>query len=137
MVIAVVLLLAGAIILAFGGQISAFGWVGIGGGLLILLSYALLYTVVARRGAEQAVENSGPKIMDFSDEGVHIQTKDRETNIRWTAYSEVTETQEMYVLSHGKRFFTFVPKRAFCSSSDEEAFRVLAERHIASKSSPV
>jgi hypothetical protein len=49
----------------------------------------------------------------------------------------MTETQEMYVLSHGKRTFTFVPKRAFRSSSDEEAFRVLAERHIASKSSPV
>jgi len=77
MVIAVVLLLAGAIILAFGGQISAFGWVGIGGGLLILLSGLPCSKPSRSRGAEQAVRKLRTQIMDFSDEGVHIQTKDR------------------------------------------------------------
>jgi hypothetical protein len=132
--LSVVLLLAGAILLTFGGRSSAVGWVGIGAGSLILLLYIWLYTVVARRGAEHAVKDAGPRIMDFSPEGIRIRTKDRDTTIRWTAYSEVTETQDMYVLSHGRRSFTFVPKRAFRSTSDETAFRELAESHIHSDS---
>lgn len=71
--------------------------------------------------------------MEFTDDYVHIRTRDTDVTGRWGTYSKALEMPQMYLLRHRtrKNLYTFVPKRTFRSSSDERAFRSLVAALIA------
>jgi YcxB-like protein len=130
--------IGGAIFLSIGGSTNnVIGWVGISFGFISFVFWGLLYYAFAGRSGSAMAAN-GPKALEMNGEGVRIHTRDSDITHRWSAYSEIIEIDEMFLLRLGKRnTYTFVPKRAFRSSSDELKFRVLTEQHIASRNGGV
>lgn len=68
----------------------------------------------------------------FSDEGIAVKTDQIDSKLAWSLYTKVVEGANQYLLVYGKelRTITIVPKRAFTSQAQEEAFRNLVKRHI-------
>jgi YcxB-like protein len=128
LVLAIVALGAGLI--ALSGAQAIVGWIAVGFATLVSLMYASLCYIAPGRLWKRMAANRGPKTLDFSDDGVHVHTRDSDSVIRWPAYSESIEKEAVYLLRRDKRgAYTIVPKRAFRSSSEEWTFRSIAERH--------
>jgi hypothetical protein len=75
-------------------------------------------------------------LLTFSEEGVACKTSQIDSKLAWSLYTGALENEEMYVLLYGTgtNMITAVPKRAFRSRMQEEAFRDLLKRHIGSTS---
>lgn len=132
------LVIGGAIFLSIGGSTgTVIGWVGISFGFLSFVFWGLLYYISPGRSWRTMAAN-GPKTLEINDEGVQIHTGDSDITHRWSAYSELIEIDEMFLLRLGTRnTYTFVPKRAFRSPSDEVTFRSLSGQGITSHNQDV
>jgi hypothetical protein len=76
--------------------------------------------------------------LTFADEGVAAKTKDVDSKVSWSLYTEAIETERCYVLVYGKdvRMMTAIPKRAFAGGGREQAFRALLSSHLRGKLKP-
>jgi hypothetical protein len=97
---------------------------------------AVIRWAVARgpaRAWDKVLSDAGPRMITFTDDGVHVVSRMTTALNRWEGYSETLEKNGMYLLrlARVKTFaaYVFVPKRAFPSSDDEQAFRRLAATH--------
>jgi hypothetical protein len=68
--------------------------------------------------------------LQFSDEGILFRTRQIDSRLEWSLYEKAWENAQLFVLQHGKRNFTTIPKRAFASREDEAAFREMVQRHL-------
>lgn len=126
----------GLVLLLLGGSVNAvIGWIFIGFSLWMFAFHGLLYYFAPRLSWRNSAAD-GTRALEFTDDGVHVRTRNSDATNRWSMYSKTLEMPQMYLLRHGTRkgTYTYVPKRAFRSPSDELTFRALAERHIASDS---
>ena len=98
----------------------------------IPLFFVLVIALILMRGADKNTAN-GPIHMDFSEENVHVNTNLADAVYQWTNFSNLLESDDLFLV-----FFTvnqkvtyIVPKRAFESPEQIEAFRsLLAEKKI-------
>lgn len=129
----VVVFLFGLVLVLHGGSgyvIAGGIWMGFW--LSILVIGGVRYYQAPRLAWKHSAA-VGPRVMEFTDEYIHVRTNNTDGTIRWNTYSKALEMPQMYMLRHGtrKNMYTYVPKRAFRSPSDERAFRSLAAAHIA------
>lgn len=68
--------------------------------------------------------------LTFSPENIHFQTASLDSTIQWTHYHDFIESPNLFLLLYGRGLFTLVPKRAFPSSQQLEAFRALIQEKI-------
>jgi YcxB-like protein len=135
LIVSFILLLIGAVLIT--ALVSDFP-VGAAIALTLLVEAALLYNVLVR--APQQFFRGDGKFRDkyemtFSDEGLSIKTRQIDSKLAWSLYTKVLEAPNFYLLVYGKeiRMMTMVPKRAFRSQLQENAFRELVARHIATR----
>jgi hypothetical protein len=128
-VIAVLLAAAGAYLLRSPSSHS-FGVfaVGASGAILVLLlaAFVIVPTLAFRLEPKYRDEYS----LVFSQEGIHFRTVHIDSQLRWSLYSRVLVDAHSYLLYHGSRTFTVVPKRVFQSTEQRKAFEDLLGRRV-------
>jgi len=133
MVTVLIIVVVALVLILLGGRQNVIaGGILLGISLFTLVMLGLLYFLVVPRQTWNTSETDGPKVMEFTDEGVHSRTSNTHATYRWSTYSKALEMPQMYLLRHGNRknLYTYVPKRSFRSSSDESTFRGLAAAHL-------
>jgi len=68
--------------------------------------------------------------LTFSPEGIHFRTDNVDSQLQWSLYTRALVAAHSYVLYHGSRSFTVVPKRVFQSAQQREAFEQLLARNV-------
>jgi hypothetical protein len=76
-----------------------------------------------------------PKFRDdysltFSPEGIHFRTAHIDSKLEWSLYSRALIDADSYILYYGARQFTVIPKRAFQSVEQQQAFDQLLSEHV-------
>jgi hypothetical protein len=66
----------------------------------------------------------------FADDGVTVSFSDGQSQVKWTFYEMLTESNGLYLLRHQKGVANVIPRRAFDSGEEEGRFRQLAQRHL-------
>lgn len=64
----------------------------------------------------------------FHEEGVHARTGTMDLQRSWAAYSTAIESERLFLLVYGQWLFATLPKRAFSTEEEIQAFRQLLER---------
>ena len=67
---------------------------------------------------------------DVGEEGIHLVTPDVDSQVKWTSFIRVLESDRIFMLFHAQWIFNVIPKNAFGPSEMME-FRELAHRKIA------
>ena len=95
--------------------------------LLVALFYYTL-DVLPRRSFRGDRKFRDPVTFTFTDDHIFVRTRLVESRMDWRLYSAVLEGRDCYVLVYGRdvRLLTPLPKRAFKSREQEQAFRALA-----------
>lgn len=68
--------------------------------------------------------------LTFTPENIHFKTLSFDSVIQWTHYERVLESPTLFLLMYGKGHYTVIPKRAFDSDNDTNAFRALLARMV-------
>ena len=96
--------------------------------LLALVAYALLLlpTLIYR---------SQPKLKSeyrliFSDDGIGFKTDEIDSMLKWSIYHSWLRDDEFYIMYHGKRDLSVVPRRVLTSQDNDERFSNLLKRKI-------
>jgi YcxB-like protein len=99
-----------------------------GGAYLLLLLLLNLITVPLVRWRLDT-DRGQPHRVGVSEENLQLQTASANIALSWPAVSEVTETGRCYVVRwRGRGTIAMIPKWAFASPGDEDAFRELVSR---------
>ena len=64
-------------------------------------------------------------MLDLKDEGLYGTSAIGEGTAKWSAFSKLRETPNLFMLYMGARMFRVIPKRAFSPSQLEEARALL------------
>lgn len=127
---------AGAVFIAAGVSLlpllyADFGWLP----TLLIAVITLLLTGVQvgytepRKRFHKDPRAGGDQTFVFADDAVYYRGADAESRVGWEFFTRVVETDELYLLEHNQNgMFTALPKSAFASASDEQAFRRMARR---------
>ena len=82
----------------------------------------------ARRAWEREPGMDQPKLLELTDAGVRLSDALASTEWRWSAFTKMVETSNLFLLRRGDGPFVIIPKRA-APASEVDALRViLAER---------
>jgi len=114
-------------------------WVSLS--LTILVEVALLYLALVALPRKYFRGDS--KFRDqweftFSEQGLLAKTEQIESKLAWSLYTRMIEGAVVFLLVYGKddlRTMTLVPKRAFESEAQQNAFRELVMRQITNRDS--
>lgn len=73
-----------------------------------------------------------PFNIDVENQGLRFRTERADTHRAWNAYAELIESTQAFILPYYKdtQSFQLLPRRAFASEAEQEAFRQLAITHI-------
>jgi hypothetical protein len=66
----------------------------------------------------------------FRDDGIEFKTDQIDSRLEWSLYQRMIENTRFYVLIYGRNMISVIPKRAFSSPEQEDAFRELVKRHL-------
>ena len=125
-----VLLLALGVFASLVSEDSIAPWFLIIAGLLALGMFYLNYYAAPRRWFRRAARPREEYTLHYSDAGIVFHAKDIDSTLQWSLYQAVCETEQFYFLIYGKDMFSVIPKRAFTSAEQEQAFRDLLRRHV-------
>ena len=107
-------------------SICCFGVSGIFA-LTLIAAFFIIPPLVFRREPKFRDEYS----ITFSPECIHFNTAHIDSRLQWDLYSRALVDRHSYVLYHGTRSFTVIPKRTFQSSEQQETFEKLLTERIA------
>lgn len=102
-------------------------------GLIFLMFNFFAYFVTPRQYFERNTKFREQYSLQFSEDGLLFRTRDMESKLEWSFYTEVWETKRFYFLLYDKDLFTLIPKRVFTSEAQESAFRDFLGRKITTK----
>jgi hypothetical protein len=94
--------------------------------LMILAAFTVMPILMFRREPKFRDQYS----LRFSSDGIHFHTDHIDSQLRWTMYSRALIDAHSYVLYYGARQFTVIPKRAFDSVDQRDAFERLLTHHV-------
>lgn len=100
--------------------------------LLISLLFIFIGKRINKRNANTASEN-GPIKFYADKENVKVKTTDTETTHKWDAFIDFKESKLSYLLFLNKMHAYLVPKDAFQSEEQRQAFIQLCEHNIGGK----
>lgn len=94
--------------------------------LMLVAAFAIIPSVVFRREPKFRDDYS----LTFSPEGIHFRTAHIDSQLQWSMYSQALVDAYSFVLYYGARSFTVIPKRAFRSAEEQQAFEKLLTQHV-------
>ena len=117
---------------SYGGWL---GWFLVGSGLIFLaiVAYALLIL-------PQVIYSSQPKLkneyrLTFSDAGIEFKTDGIDSKLDWSFYHSWQRDADFYILFHGRRDLSVVPRRVLTAGENDRRFADLLVRKIGSSKS--
>ncbi len=118
----------GLVCISFG--LGWFAWVLLISGLLLLAMEAY-----ARFLLPGMIYNSQPKLKNeyrlvFSDDGIGFKTDGVDATLQWSLYESWLSDPDFYIMYHGKRNLTVLPRRVLTSDDTDGRFREMLEKHI-------
>lgn len=128
-------LIAGVVTIALGLYLitSGMGWIA----WVILVSGLLLLAMVgyAMFLLPRMIYNSQPKLKNeyrlaFSDDGIGFKTEGIDSTLQWSLYRSWLSDADFYIMYHGKRDLTVMPRRALTFDDADRRFREMLENHI-------
>ena len=128
-------LVGGAMAIAVGfyllnkNEATTFAWFLIAAGIVLvsLVVYAIFVLPAW-------IYRSQPKLKDeyrleFRDDGIGFKTKEIDAMLKWSIYHSWLRDKEFYILYHGIRDVSVIPRRSFANGDDELLIDML-ERKI-------
>lgn len=108
---------------------SALAWILIAPGITLLG-----LVIYARTLLPSMIYRSQPKLkseyrLSFRDDGIGVRTPQVDAQLLWSIYHSWLRDDEFYILYHGPRELTIIPRRAL-SEGDDERFGALLQRTI-------
>ena len=94
--------------------------------LLLIAAFTVIPRLIFRREPRYRDEYS----LTFSSDGIHFRTAHIDSQLQWSMYTRASITAHSYILYYGSRQFTVVPKRAFRSAEQQQAFERLMTQRI-------
>jgi hypothetical protein len=95
--------------------------------------YFLIYTPIRlRRQARETAARDEESRWQVTEQGITIEKEEASDEHPWRSFSHAQELPEQFILffAANRSEYIFLPKRAFSSSEQEEAFRNLLESHL-------
>ncbi len=121
--------IAGGAYMLFTADSGWFGWFLLISGtvLLAMVGYAIFLLPIM-------IYNSQPKLKDeysltFSDDGIGFKTNKIDAVLQWSIYQSWLSDDDFYILYHGKRDVSVIPRRAL-SGGEDEGLRALLSKKI-------
>jgi len=108
-------------------------WYGIA---LVGLSAILTVILVAAFGViPRVVFRREPKFRDeysltFSPEGIHFRTTHIDSRLQWSLYSKALVDAHSFILYHGSRDVSVVPRRVFQTAEQQKIFEQLLTQNV-------
>ena len=131
-VIGICLVIAGAAVLVLNSS-DTLAWVvmlTLGGAVLLIFFVAVPLT--PNRIWNRVKKQFEVRTLEITDEGISRHTTLNDSVMKWPMFSDVNVHNDLYLLTVGNGPGCFmIPRRAFMSEADEEAFYYLAERSTA------
>ncbi|MEP7076623.1 MAG: YcxB family protein [Acidobacteriota bacterium] len=127
-IVGVVALASGLYLLSLGDSI--FGWIALITSLMLaaMVAYALLLLPALIYRWDPKLKNEYR--LSFSDDEIVFQTDDIDSVLKWTLYHSWMGDDDFYILYHGKRDLTVLPRRAFTSPEDDTRFAKLLTQKL-------
>jgi YcxB-like protein len=94
--------------------------------LLLLAAFVVAPSLVFRLNPKYRDDYS----LTFSAEGIHFRTVHIDSQLQWSLYSRALIDAYSYILYHGARTFTVIPRRVFQNSEQERSFEQMLSQHI-------
>ena len=116
----------GAYLVQSRGQ--SLGWVliGLGVALLLMVIYAVwLMPILMYRYQPKLLSEYQ---MSFQEDGITFQTDQIHSQLQWLIYHSWLRDDLFYILYHGKRDLSVIPRRAFSSEADNQLLELLHRR---------
>jgi hypothetical protein len=108
-------------------------WLGVAGVIVATVFVLILiaaFTVVPPLAFRREPKFRDEYCLTFSPEGIHFRTAHIDSQLQWSLYSRALVDAHSYLLYHGSRQFTVIPKRVFQSAEQRQAFEQLLVQHI-------
>lgn len=99
-------------------------------GPLTILAYFYCHSLCRFLWRATSVDSRGPIILEANAEGLHTETLNCTSRMKWTYFSQAKERGQLFVLYAGKHNVILIPKRVFPYPEDEDAFRALVREHV-------
>ena len=106
------------------------------GGFIVILGLALfLILMYGFLILPALLYRSDPKLkweytLTFSDDKIEFKTNDIDSTLQWPLYHSWLRDDEFYILYHGKRNLSVIPRRALTSGDSDERLVELLKRKI-------
>ncbi|MBX9788355.1 MAG: YcxB family protein [Pirellulales bacterium] len=128
--VAGIIALLGGLYLALMTTVVWLGWL-----LFVVAGFLLALVVYGVFVLPRLIYNSQPKLkneyrLSFSDHGIGFQSEGIDSTLQWKLYDSWRFDPDFYILYHGKRDITVIPRRVLNSGDADRRFREMLERSI-------
>jgi len=128
-VVGMIAVIAGLIIY-FSDESRLYAWILIVIGLILLTMVAYAFLVLPK-----LMYRSDPRLkweysLTFYEDRIEFKTKEIDSILKWPLYHSWLGDDEFYILYHGKRNLSVIPRRALKSDNSDERFASLLERKL-------
>jgi hypothetical protein len=122
--------IVGGLYLALAMDLGWIGWclVGVSCFLLVIVAYAMLLLPALIYASQPKLKNE--YVLSFTDEGIRFKTEGIDATLQWSLYHRWLSDDRFYVMYHGKRNLTVIPRRALANDDADNTFRQLLTEHV-------
>ena len=113
---------------AVSGPVSAIGW-----GVFFALYMGFLGWMMRRniRNIYRSMPQlHGEQTIQFNDEGLVWHNAYALSKVKWQLFQKFDADENLYLLYQGPHMFNLIPRSAFHSEAQEEAFRMMLEINV-------
>lgn len=108
--------------------------------LAFFLVFTLLFNPLKAANKAETDERFGSPVEgEVSNEYITFKYKFSEAKLDWGSFHRMIESKDQFLLVHSanKNMFQIIPKRAFSSTEDEQAFRIIVNAKIPKSQSSI
>jgi hypothetical protein len=122
--------IAGGLYLALATDVGWIGWFlfAVGAILLAVVVYAMFLLPGMIYGARPMLKNEF--CLSFSDDGIRFQTRGIDSTLQWSLYQSWLRDDDFYILYHGKRDFSVIPRRVLTAGGADSRLREMLDRNV-------
>ena len=110
----------------FLSSFSAISVIAFGVALITILAGCILYFYIPIYKFKQTSKYHEEYTLIFSKGGIHFKTPTIDSQLKWSVYSEMWESNDFYFLIQTPQLYTLIPKRVFANHGIEQSFENIA-----------
>jgi hypothetical protein len=122
--------IVGGLYLAMATSVGWIAWclVAAGSILLAMIAYAMLLLPAMIYASQPKLKNEYS--LCFSDDGIRFKTEGIDSTLQWSLYRRWRCDDQFYIMYHGKRDLSVIPRRALTCDEADSRLRQLLIEHI-------